>query len=85
MRKTAILLASAVSMCLATAIPALADSSLPQPNSGPQVLGAGGSAGGSGGTAFTGSDVSMALIALTILVVAGASLFALRKLRTLEA
>lgn len=84
MRKTAILLGSAISMSLATAMPALADSSLPQPNSGPQVLGAGGSAGGTGGTAFTGSDMSLVLIALTILVVAGASLLALRRFRTLQ-
>lgn len=85
MRKTAISLGSALVMCLVTAMPALADSSLPQPNSGPQVLGAGGgTGGGAGGTAFTGTDISLVLIALTILVVVGASLLALRGLRTVE-
>jgi hypothetical protein len=81
MRKTAISLGSALVMCLATALPALADSSLPQPHSGPQVLGAGGSAG-SGGTAFTGSNLSFVLVALAVLVVVGISLLVLRTLRT---
>lgn len=84
MRKTAISLGSALVMCLVTAMPALADSSIPEPNSGPQVLGSGGSAG-AGGTAFTGSDMSLLLIVLTILVVVGASLLALRTLRTVDA
>ncbi len=86
MRKTAISLGSALVMCLVTAMPALADSSIPEPNSGPQVLGSGGSAGGgAGGTAFTGSDMSLLLIVLTILVVVGASFLALRTLRTADA
>ncbi len=84
MRKTAISLGSALVMCLVTAMPALADSSIPEPNSGPQVLGSGGSAG-VGGTAFTGSDMSLLLVVLTILVVVGASLLALRTLRTADA
>jgi hypothetical protein len=81
MRKTAISLGTALVMCLATALPALADSSLPQPHSGPQVLGSGGSAG-SGGTAFTGSNLSFVLVALAVLVVVGISLLGLRTLRT---
>jgi hypothetical protein len=85
MKKTAITLGSAVFLCLAAAMPALADSSLPQPHSGPQVLGAGGTAGGgTGGTAFTGSDMSLALIALAILVVSAALLLALRGIRTAD-
>lgn len=83
MRKTVLSLGTAVFVCVVTALPALADSSIPQPGSGPQVLGAGGSAGGgAGGTAFTGTDMSIALVGLTVLVVAGISLFVLRRLRT---
>jgi hypothetical protein len=85
MKKTAISFGSAALLCLATAMPALADSSLPQPHSGPQVLGAGGAAGaGTGGTAFTGSDMSLALIAMAILVVSAALLLALRSIRTVD-
>jgi hypothetical protein len=85
MRKTAISLGSALSLCLVTAIPALADSSLPQPHAGPQVLGSGGTAGGgTGGTAFTGSNLSVALIALGLLVVSAVLLLAVRRIRTAE-
>jgi hypothetical protein len=85
MKKTAISLGGAVLLCLATAMPALADSSLPQPHSGPQVLGTGGAAGaGTGGTAFTGSDMSLALIAMAILVVSAALLLALRSIRAVD-
>jgi hypothetical protein len=84
MRKTALSLGSALVLCLAGAMPALADSSLPQPHGGPDVLGTGGTAGGgAGGTAFTGSNISLALVALAILVIAGASLLALRRLRAI--
>jgi hypothetical protein len=85
MRKTAISLGSAVFLCLVTAMPALADSSLPQPHSGPDVLGSGGTAGGgAGGTAFTGSNMSLALVAVAILVVSAALLLTLRRIRTVE-
>jgi hypothetical protein len=85
MRKTAIMLGSAASVLLATAMPALADSSLPQPHAGPQVLGSGGTAGGgTGGTAFTGSNLSVALIALGFLVVCAVLLLALRRIRSVE-
>ena len=85
MRKIAISLGSALTMCLLATVPALADSSLPQPHGGPDVLGSGGTAGGgTGGTAFTGSDMSLFLVALAILVIAGASLLALRRLRSIE-
>jgi hypothetical protein len=83
MRKTAISLGSALVMCLATALPALADSSLPQPHSSPDVLGTGGTAS-PGGTAFTGSNISLILIAVAVLLVAGISLLALNKLRVSE-
>lgn len=85
MKRTAIFLGGAVFMSLLSTLPALADSSLPQAGSGPQVLGAGGSGGGgAGGTAFTGSDMSIALVGLTVLVVAGISLLILRKVRTAQ-
>jgi hypothetical protein len=85
MRKTASVLGGAVSVLLATAMPALADSSLPQPQAGPQVLGSGGTGGGgAGGTAFTGADLSLALVALAILMVCGVLLLALRRGRIVE-
>jgi hypothetical protein len=85
MRKTAIVLGGAVSVLVATAMRALADSSLPQPQAGPHVLGSGGSAGGgAGGTAFTGATLSPALIALAILVVCGALFLALRRGRIVQ-
>jgi hypothetical protein len=80
MRKTAISLGGALVMCLTAAMPALADSSIPQPSAGPDVLGTGGTAG-AGGTAFTGSSMSLALIALAVFVIAGVSFLALRRLR----
>ena len=85
MERTAIPLGSAVFLYLVSALPGLADSSLPQPGPGPQVLGAGSSGDtGAGGTAFTGSDMSIALVGLTVLVVAGVSLFILRKVRAAQ-
>jgi hypothetical protein len=82
MRKTAISLGGALVMCLMTAMSAVADSSIPQPSAGPDVLGTGGTGGGAGGTAFTGSTTSLALIALAVFIIAGASLLALRRLRS---
>jgi hypothetical protein len=68
-RKTAVAVGTSLFMCLATALPALADSSLPQPHGGPDVLGTGGTAGGSGGTALNGSIISPAILALAVLEV----------------
>jgi hypothetical protein len=79
-RKTAVVLGTSLFMCLVTAMPALADSSLPQPHGGPDVLGPGGTAG-SGGTAFTGSNVPPLLMALAVLVVIGASSLAILQRR----
>jgi hypothetical protein len=79
-RKTAVVLGTSLFMCLVTAMPALADSSLPQPHGGPDVLGTGGTAG-SGGTAFTGSNVSPLLMALAVLVVIGVSSLAILQRR----
>jgi hypothetical protein len=69
-RRTAAALGTSLLLCLVTAMPALADSSLPQPHGGPDVLGTGGTAG-PGGTAFTGSNVSAAALALVVLVLVG--------------
>ncbi len=80
MRKTAVALGAWMVLWVVMAMPALADSSLPQPHGGPSVLGAGGT-GGAGGTAFTGSDISPALLALALLSVIGAASLALLQRR----
>ena len=77
MRKAAIAFGTSVFVCLVTALPALADSSLPGPD-GPGVLGESGQAGG-GGTAFTGSNLTPLMIALAVVVVVGLSLLAYRQ------
>lgn len=80
MRKTVISVGTSLLMCLITAMPALADSSLPEPQGGPDVLGVGGTQGGSGGTAFTGANISWTMMALVVLViVAAVSLAMLRR------
>ena len=84
MRKTAVALGTSLFVCLSTAIPALADSSLPQPHGGPDVLGGGGTAG-AGGTAFTGSNVSPVMVALAVVLVIGiASLAILQRRRAAD-
>ncbi len=80
MRKTAISLGTSLFLCLVTAVPALADSSIPGPD-GPSVLGESGQAG-SGGTAFTGSNLTPLMIALAVVVVVGLSLLAYRQRRS---
>lgn len=83
-RKTAIAVGTSLVVRLVTAVPALADSSVPQPH-GPTVLGNGGTAPGAGGTAFTGSNLSPALLTLAVLVVIGvASLAALQRRRVAD-
>lgn len=81
MRKAAIAFGTSVFVSLVTALPALADSSLPGPD-GPSVLGESGQAGGGGGTAFTGSNLTPLMIALAVVVVVGFSLLAYRQRRT---
>jgi hypothetical protein len=84
-RKTAVAVGTSLFMCLATALPALADSSLPQPNGGPNVLGSGGTASGSGGgTAFTGSNISWAVVALAVLVIVGLASLVLQRRRAAD-
>jgi hypothetical protein len=83
-RKTAVAVGTSLFMCVATALPALADSSLPQPHGGPDVLGAGGTAGGSGGPAFTGSNISPAIVALAVLVVIGLASLVLQRRRAAD-
>ncbi len=80
MRKTAIALGTSLFLCLVTAVPALADSSIPGPN-GPSVLGESGQAG-DGGTAFTGANLTPLMIALAVVVVVGLSLLAYRQRRS---
>lgn len=57
-----------------TAIPALADSSLPRPHAG----GAGG-AGGIGGTAFTGATLSRIMVVFVLLAIVGVSALVLER------
>jgi hypothetical protein len=84
-RKTAITLGTSVFVFLVTALPALADSSLPEPSGGPNVLGTGGTATGSGGTAFTGSNISPLMVALAVALVIGlASLAILQRRRAAD-
>ena len=84
MRKTVVTLGASLFMCLVTAIPALADSSLPGPGGDPDVLGEAGQAGGAagGGTAFTGANITPFMIALAVLVVVGVSLLVIRQRRS---
>ncbi len=79
MRRTAIAFGTSLFVCLVTALPALADSSLPEPG-GPGVLGESGQAGG--GTAFTGANLAPLMIAFAVVVVVGLSLLAYRQRRS---
>jgi len=78
-RRTAIAFGTSLFVCLVTALPALADSSLPEPG-GPGVLGESGQAGG--GTAFTGANLAPLMIAFAVVVVVGLSLLAYRQRRS---
>ncbi|MEP6476018.1 MAG: hypothetical protein ABJC60_01985 [Actinomycetota bacterium] len=80
MRKTALTLGTSLFVCLITAVPALADSSVPGPG-GPGVLGESGQAGG-GGTAFTGANLTPMIIAFAVVVAVGLSLLAYRQRRS---
>jgi hypothetical protein len=80
-RKTARAVGASLFLCLSTAMPALADSSLPEPSGGPDVLGTGGAATESGGTAFTGSSVSSLMVALAVALVIGLALLAILQRR----
>jgi hypothetical protein len=84
-RKTAAAVGASLFLCLSMAMPALADSSLPEPSGGPNVLGTGGTATGSGGTAFTGSNISSLMVALVVALVIGlASLAILQRRRAAD-
>jgi lysozyme family protein len=78
-RRTAIAFGASLFVSLVTALPALADSSLPAPGN-PSVLGESGQAGG--GTAFTGANLTPLMIALAVVVVVGLSLLAYRQRRS---
>lgn len=75
MRKTALALGTSLFVLVVTALPALADSSLPHPGG---VGGAGG-VSGAGGTAFTGANLSPIMVAFTFLAIVGVSVLALQR------
>ena len=64
MKRIGSVLATITGFLVATALPAAAGYAPPPPNPG-------GTHGGAGGTAFTGSDLSIGVILLAVLVVAG--------------
>lgn len=74
MRKTAVALGTSLFVLVVTALPALADSSLPNPH----VDGG----GGTGGTAFTGSNLSPIMVAFVFLAIVGISVLALQRRRS---
>ena len=79
MRKTALAMGTSLFVMVVTALPALADSSLPHPHPG-GVSGV----GGVGGTAFTGSNLSPIMVAFTFLVIVGVSVLALQRRRSIS-
>ncbi len=66
MKKNAAALMASLFVSVMTAIPVLADSSLPRPHAG----GVGG-AGGIGGTAFTGANLSPIMLVSVLLAIVG--------------
>jgi len=79
MRKAATALATSLFVTVITALPALADSSLPDPHHRhTHVLGA----GGSSGTAFTGVNLTPYLFAFAALVIVGMAALALHHHRS---
>ena len=71
MRKTALALGTSLFVLVVTALPALADSSLPHPHPG--------GVSGAGGTAFTGANLSPIMVAFTFLAIVGVSVLALQR------
>ena len=75
MRKTAVALGTSLFVLIVTALPALADSSLPDPH----VHGN----SGTGGTAFTGAaHLTPVVVAFAVLVVVGSASLALQRRRS---
>jgi hypothetical protein len=74
MRKTAVALGTSLFVLVVTALPALADSSLPKPHVG--------GVSGAGGTAFTGSNLSPIMVAFVFLAIVGVSVLALQRRRS---
>ena len=72
MRKTALALGTSLFVLVVTALPALADSSLPHP-------GGVGGVSGAGGTAFTGANLSPIMVAFAFLAIVGVSVLALQR------
>jgi hypothetical protein len=84
MKKALAVLGTILFLATITALPALADSSLPQPHHPhTHVLGAGGVAAAGGGTAFTGANVIPFVAALMVLLFLGASALAIYRQRSM--
>jgi hypothetical protein len=82
MKKLGLVLATAVGFCLTVAVPALA--AYPptvEGKSGGRAQGA----GGASGTAFTGANVSLWMVLLAVLVVAGATALIMSRRRATAA
>jgi hypothetical protein len=84
MKKAFAVLSTTLFLATITALPALADSSLPQPHHPhTHVLGAGGvAAAGGSGTAFTGVNVIAFAAAFVVLIILGVSALAIYREHT---
>ena len=83
MRKAVAVLGSSLFCAMVTALPALADSSLPRPrHPHTHVLGAGGVAAAGGGTAFTGVNVIPLVAAFMTLMILGVTALAIYRARS---
>jgi hypothetical protein len=83
MKKAFAVLGTTLFLATITALPALADSSLPQPHHPhTHVLGAGGVAAGGSGTAFTGVNVIPFAAAFVVLIILGVSALAIYREHT---
>jgi len=77
-RRISLVAGSMLLFCVTTAVPALADSRIPEPSRSPRVLG---NVIHAGGTAFTGADVFPWLVVAAVLLVGGLVLLALSRRR----
>lgn len=75
MKRIGILIASATTFVVCTAVPALAGGNGSAHVARPNGPGVSGSSGGAGGTAFTGANVSTSMMLVAALVVIGALAF----------
>ncbi|MEW6059129.1 MAG: hypothetical protein AB1551_03130 [Actinomycetota bacterium] len=77
MKKAASVVLAALAYCLLVAVPAFAGSEVPPP-SGPQVEG---EVVRAGGTAFTGANISLGVLLVVVLLLAGVALLAISRRR----